>query len=98
MEEEAKKEQTLTDQVKDIWGKIAWVLWKWWNAEKEFTFWVSREAYLIALLLFILSVWAFAFALYYTWQKNEELTARTWELKELNNYNLTDFSRILYRY
>ena len=93
MEEEAKKEQTLTDQVKDIWGKIAWVLWKWWNAEKEFTFWVSREAYLIALLLFILSVWAFAFALYYTWQKNEELTARTWELKELNNYNLTDFSR-----
>jgi hypothetical protein len=21
------------------------------------------------------------------------LTARTWELKELNNYNLTDFSR-----
>ena len=93
MEEEAKKEQTLTDQVKDIWGKIAWVLWKWWNAEKEFTFWVSREAYLIALILFILSIWAFAVSIYYAWQKNEELIARTWELKELNNYNLPDFSR-----
>ena len=91
--EEEKKELTLSDQVKDVWGKIAWVLWKWWNAEKEFTFWVSKEAYIIALILFIASVWAFVVAVYYTWLKYEEITLRTPELVELSNYNLPDFSR-----
>jgi hypothetical protein len=30
---------------------------------------------------------------YYTWQKNEELNARAWELKELSNYNLPEFTK-----
>ena len=71
MEEEAKKEQpSLKDQAKELWAKIAGMLWKWNNAEKEFTFWVSKEAYLVALLLFIASIWAFGAACYYSWLKN----------------------------
>ena len=96
MEEEAKKEQpSLKDQAKELWAKIAGMLWKWNNAEKEFTFWVSKEAYLVALLLFIASIWAFGAACYYSWLKNEELISRTWELKELNQYNLSDFTRAM---
>jgi hypothetical protein len=34
-------------------------------------------------------------ACYYSWLKNEELISRTWELKELNQYNLSDFSRTM---
>ena len=91
--DEEKRDQSLSDQVKNMWGKIAWVLWKWWENKKEFTFWVSKEAYMIALLLFIVSIWAFVLSAYYTWQKNEELNARAWELKELSNYNLPEFSK-----
>ena len=95
MSEEEKKSQSLKDQVKELWGKIAWIIWKSRNAEKEFTFWVSKEAYLIALLLMLVAIWALGMAIYYTWLKNEELIARTWELKELNQYNLSDFSRAM---
>ncbi len=76
--DEEKRDQSLSDQVKNMWGKIAWALWKWWENKKEFTFWVSKEAYMIALLLFIVSIWAFVLSAYYTWQKNEELNARAW--------------------
>ena len=84
MGEEEKKNQSLKDQAKEIWSKIAWAIWKWWKWEKEFTFWVSKEAYLISLLLLIVSIWAFGMAVYYAWLKNEELIAKTRELKELN--------------
>jgi hypothetical protein len=32
---------------------------------------------------------------YYTWMKNQELIGRTWELKELNQYNMTEFSNAM---
>lgn len=95
MGEEEKKNQSLKDQAKEIWSKIAWAIWKWWKWEKEFTFWVSKEAYLISLLWLIVSIWAFGMAVYYAWLKNEELIAKTRELKELNQYNLPDFSRAM---
>ncbi len=91
--EEEKKDLTLSDQVKDMLGKIEWVFWKWWNNPKEFTFWVSKEAYIIALLLCIASIWACVLSVYNTWQKNEEVNARVWELKELSHYNLPEFSK-----
>jgi hypothetical protein len=32
---------------------------------------------------------------YYTWMKNQELIGRTRELKELNQYNMTEFSNAM---
>jgi hypothetical protein len=38
---------------------------------------------------------AFGAMAYYTWTKNQELVGRTRELKELSQYNMTDFSNAM---
>lgn len=93
MEEEAKKD--LKDQVKELWWKLAWALWKWWSWDKEFTFWVSKQAYISTLVIMVMLIAAFWAMAYYTWMKNQELIGRTWELKELNQYNMTEFSNAM---
>ena len=93
MEEEAKKD--LKDQVKELWWKLAWALWKWWSWDKEFTFWVSKQAYISTLVIMVMLIAAFWAMAYYTWMKNQELIGRTRELKELNQYNMTEFSNAM---
>ena len=85
-------QQSLKDQAKALWAKVAWSLNRWWDKEKrEFTFWVSKQSYIVALILLVISIWAAWAAGYFVWEKNEELIARTWNLKELNQYNLSEF-------
>ena len=91
-ENQTQEQQSLKDQAKALWAKVAWKIKKWWDSEKkEFTFWVSKQSYIVALILMLVAMWvAWAWA-YFVWTKNEELISRTMKLKELSHYNLASF-------
>ena len=91
-ENQTQEQQSLQDQAKALWAKVAWKIKRWWDSEKkEFTFWVSKQSYIVALILMLVAMWvAWAWA-YFVWTKNEELISRTMKLKELSHYNLASF-------
>lgn len=59
----------------------------------ELTFGINKQAYTVAIGLFALAFALFCIMLFIVWQKNSELTAKTWDLKELKHYDLTTFNQ-----
>ena len=94
-EEKTQEKQDIKEQVKALWAKVAWKLNKSGDdgEKREFTFWVSKQSYITTIFIFIASMAIFWAWVYFVWEKNEELIARTWDLRELNQYNLSEFQQ-----
>lgn len=63
------------------------------GSKLEISFGINKQTYLVTLGIFGVMSVVTAVALFFVWSKNSELTARTWDLKELNKYDLTSFQQ-----
>lgn len=83
------------DKVKSfVQDFVAWFMQKGKNGGKlEISFGINKQTYLITLGIFGVMSVVTVMALFFVWSKNSELTARTWDLKELNKYDLTSFQQ-----
>lgn len=83
------------DKVKSfVQDFVAWFMQKGKNGSKlEISFGINKQTYLVTLGIFGVMSVVTVMALFFIWSKNSELTARTWDLKELNKYDLTSFQQ-----
>ena len=57
------------------------------------SFWINKQSYYVALGILIVMIITFCVGLGVVLYKNNQLTSRTWDLKQLSEYNMTWFEQ-----
>lgn len=57
------------------------------------SFWINKQSYYVALSILIVMMITFCVWLGIIWYKNNQLTLRTWDLKQLSEYNMVWFQQ-----
>lgn len=86
---------SLIEKAKKLWEDFLAGLKKQGKDGKklEISFGINKHSYYVALGLLGAMFVLFLSLLFLIWNKNADLTARTWDLKDLNHYDLNSFQQ-----